>query len=66
MCCAEALWLAYQHKQLDQTTFDNRYRKSFRSKPTFRRQARQLQERLGIPPGTVCGPEQLETFAHYF
>ena len=66
MCCAKALWLAYQHKQLDEITFNNRYRRSFRNKPAFRRQACELQESLGIPPGTVCGPEQLEIFANYF
>ena len=66
MCCAKALWLAYQHKQLDHATFNNRYRRSFRTCPAFQRQACQLQERLGIPPGTVCGPEQLEIFANYF
>ena len=65
MCCAKALWLAYQHKQLDHATFNNRYRRSFRTCPAFQRQACQLQERLGIPPGKVCGPGQLEIFASY-
>lgn len=37
MCCAEALWLAYQHKQLDHTTFNNRYRFSKLKRPPFQR-----------------------------
>ena len=60
MCCAEALWTAYQR------AFNANYGLCMRGRVSFQREVQSFQQDVGIPFGTVCGPAELERFAAWF
>ena len=65
-CCIEALWVAYERATMSRRAFSNKYTPSHRKSHTFHTRCEGLQQTIGIPIGTLCGPNELERFAQYF
>ena len=66
MCCVEALWTAYKRDTLTDREVDAQYQLSHRRRRPFQQECADVQEEVGIPTGTMCGPDELEQFAEYF
>ena len=66
MCCVEALWIAYKRDTLTDGEFNAQYTLSHRKRRPFQQECADVQEAVGIPAGTLCGPAELERFANYF
>ena len=66
MCCVEALWTAYKRDTLTDSAFNARYQLCERRRRPFQHECADIQDAVGIPAGTMCGPAELERFADYF